>query len=77
MGEGILGGRGQRCTLGEKEYYWFLHATRLDVSLRSDMYMGETKLVFVSRSTRIFPFQSCLHPPTDSMAYKRFKGVVE
>ena len=31
---------------GKKKYYWFLHATRLDVSLRSNMYLGETKLVF-------------------------------
>lgn len=85
MGRGVRGSWGKKfqgvegniALRGKKKYYWFLHATRLDVSLRSNMYLGETKLVFFSRSTRIFPFQSCLHPPTDSMAYKGFKGVVE
>ena len=47
---------------GEKENYWFLHATRLDVSFRSNMYVGETKLVFFLVAPEFFRSNSaCTH----------------
>ena len=54
MGSGVRGSWGKEfqrvegniALRGKKKYYWFLHATRLDVSLRSNMYLGETNLFF-------------------------------
>ena len=45
-GKKFQGVEGNIAPRGKKKYYWFLHTTRLDVSLRSNMYLGETKLVF-------------------------------